>query len=253
MCKLFQQGLLAEWLGSGLQNHLRRFESARDLHLSTTSVVLFYTPSQNGLGVMLYAKQECGNQTLWHTICPEIEKFNPFHMKSIFKILVFSFFLLNLGNDVYAQRKNKKKCRQEQFAEIQNLVTRKQFIFVANRAFPQGGHSIDLTSNYGFVAVKGKESTGDLPFFGRAYSAPYGGGGGIEFEKTEIRKEKLNINKGTRKISYCFEARGIDDTYSIKMDIECNGNASLSVSCNKRSTISYMGKVSEIEEDEENE
>ena len=26
-----KNGLLAEWLGGGLQNHLRRFESARDL------------------------------------------------------------------------------------------------------------------------------------------------------------------------------------------------------------------------------
>ncbi len=32
-----KQGLLAEWLGTGLQNRLRRFESARDLEMGKSS------------------------------------------------------------------------------------------------------------------------------------------------------------------------------------------------------------------------
>lgn len=34
-------GLVAEWLGSGLQNRLQRFESARDLHIKALITVCY--------------------------------------------------------------------------------------------------------------------------------------------------------------------------------------------------------------------
>ncbi len=39
-----QYGLVAEWLGTGLQNRALRFESGRDLRKSATHVALFYFP-----------------------------------------------------------------------------------------------------------------------------------------------------------------------------------------------------------------
>ncbi|WP_439184711.1 DUF4251 domain-containing protein [Carboxylicivirga taeanensis] len=171
-------------------------------------------------------------------------------MKSIFSIITLSLILLSPTFSASAQKKNKKERQQEQFIETQKLVNSKQFIFVPDRAFPQGGRSIDLTTNYGFVKVEGTETTGDLPYFGRAYSVPYGGGSGIKFETTSIKNEQIEINEKKMRISYSFEARSKEDTYSLKLDIGYNGNASLSVMSNNRSHISYNGQVSELKEEE---
>ncbi len=37
--QLTEFGLVAEWLGSGLQNRVQRFESARDLEIETKTLV----------------------------------------------------------------------------------------------------------------------------------------------------------------------------------------------------------------------
>lgn len=174
-------------------------------------------------------------------------------MKSIIGILLLSSVLLLSSGETFAQKKSKKERRTEQFTETQKLFNSKQFIFVADRAFPQGGRSIDLTTNYGFIKIMDSETVGDLPFFGRGYTIPYGGDGGIKFEMTNIENEKVEINESKMRILYSFEAKSKDDVYRINMDIGYGGGTSVSVTSNNRSFISYNGQVSEIKKDKDNE
>ena len=48
---ILRKGRVAEWLGSGLQNHLQRFESARDLRSSFISkeMKLFLFTGHSGM------------------------------------------------------------------------------------------------------------------------------------------------------------------------------------------------------------
>ncbi|TRX64261.1 DUF4251 domain-containing protein [Carboxylicivirga sp. M1479] len=171
-------------------------------------------------------------------------------MKSLFSILILSSFLLMPNQVALAKdKKSKKEKRMEQFTETKKLVDSKQFIFVPDRAFPQGGRSIDLTTNYGFVKIMDSETEGDMPFFGRGFSVPYGGGEGIKFDKTSIENEEIEINEKKMRLTYSFEARGDNDTYRISMDISYGGSTSVSVTSNNRSHISYNGSISKIEED----
>ncbi|MCT4587722.1 MAG: DUF4251 domain-containing protein [Carboxylicivirga sp.] len=175
-------------------------------------------------------------------------------MRSLFNIFILSAIMLVSSTTTFAEKKQKKKeKRMEQFAETKKLVDSKQFIFVPNRAFPQGGRSIDLTTNYGFIKIMGSETEGDMPFFGRAYSASYGGDGGIKYDKTSIENEKIEVNEKKMRISYSFEAKGKNDTYRINMEITYGGNASVSVTSNNRAHISYNGDISIIEEKEKKE
>jgi len=172
-------------------------------------------------------------------------------MKSFISYLVLSTLLIVSVQDSFGQKKSKKERRMEEFVETQKLIDTKQFIFVPDRAFPQGGRSIDLTTNYGFIKIMGEETEANMPFFGRGYSGmPYGGDGGIKFDKTSIKDEKIELNEKKMRISYSFEARGENDTYRINMEIGSNGNASVSVTSNNRSHISYNGEISEIEKKE---
>lgn len=154
-----------------------------------------------------------------------------------------------------AQKKNKKERQMEQFAETQKLIDQKEFIFVPDRAFPQGGRSIDLTTNYGFIKIMGEETEADMPFFGRGYSGiGYGGSdSGIKYEKTSIENEKVEINEKKKKVIYSFEAKSKNDTFRITMDISYSGSTSVSVISNNRSSISYNGTTSIIEKEEEKE
>ncbi len=171
-------------------------------------------------------------------------------MKSIFSIIFLSSILLVGTTNAVAQKKSKKERRMEQFTETQKLVDSKQFIFVPDRAFPQGGRSIDLTTNYGFIKIMGEETEGDMPFFGRGYTIPYGGDGGIKFDKTALKNEQVELNEKKMRISYSFEAKSKDDNYRIQMDIGYNGNTSVSVISNNRSQISYSGEISLIENED---
>ncbi len=170
-------------------------------------------------------------------------------MKTIVSTLILSLVLILSSGNAFAQKKNKKERHMEQFTETQKLIDAKQFIFVPDRAFPQGGRSIDLTTNYGFIKIMGTETNGDLPFFGRGYTVPYGGDGGIKFDKTTIENEKIEINEKKMRILYSFDAKSKDDVYKISMDIGYNGSTSVGVTSNNRSFISYNGQVSEIKEE----
>jgi len=173
-------------------------------------------------------------------------------MKRITHLVLFTFLIIGVQTS-FGQKKSKKERRMEQFAETQKLVDTKAFTFVPNRAFPQGGRSIDLTTNYGFIKIMNTKTEGDMPFFGRGYNVSYGGDGGIKFKETTIEKEKIEVNKKKMRILYNFEAKGKNDTYRISMDISYSGNASVNVISNNRSAISYNGEISATEDKDEDE
>ena len=158
-------------------------------------------------------------------------------MKSILSYLVLITFLTAPTSYICGQRKSKKQLKLEEFAKITEIVKEKQFRFVADRAFPMQGRSIDLTTNYGFIDIEGNKSKGDLPYFGRAYSLAYGGDGGINFDN-KIQNEAIEINEKKKRINFRFEVAGENDAYRINMDIFYNGKTSVSITSNNRSHIS---------------
>ena len=78
---------------------------------------------------------------------------------------------------VTAQRENKteKAARLEQdFQDTVSLVETNQFMVKIDRVFPQGGHDLTRFNPRGEISIKDSIAEGQLPFFGRAYSLPYG-------------------------------------------------------------------------------
>lgn len=165
-------------------------------------------------------------------------------------IMVFVFLSANLTSVSGQDKKTREEKRQEKFEETVQLIEDLNFIFEADRAFPQGGASIDLTTNYGFLKIK-KDSTavGDLPFFGRAFSVDYGGSGGIEFSG-KMEELEYSANKERKRISFSFKVKD-DDYYQISFDVSYNGDASLNVISQNRSSIRYNGDISLPEEEKQ--
>lgn len=164
-------------------------------------------------------------------------------MKTKLSILLV-LCLLNLS--VFAQQKTKKELKAEkelqQQKEIEALIDSKDFVFEAQKVTPQGGRFIILDYNTYFLKFNTEKTTCDLPFFGRGFNVPYGGGdGGIKFEGTP---ENIRVEK--KKNSYIFRAtiKGKNDVYDLLFSIFNNKTASLSINSNNRASISYDGLIS---------
>ncbi|GHT63736.1 hypothetical protein FACS189451_10790 [Bacteroidia bacterium] len=107
---------------------------------------------------------------------------------------------------------------------------------------PAQGASRHLTSSYS-LSVQGDTLISYLPYFGKAYNIPYGGGNGLNFTAS-LFDYSLSFNaKGTALIS--FRAHSESDVYLYNIEIFNNGNASIRVSSNNRQGISFSGRLEE--------
>lgn len=119
------------------------------------------------------------------------------------------------------------------------------FVVEINRALPMGGRSVNLTSLYS-IEIKGDSVYSHLPYYGRAYSLPYGGGEGLLFRKPLTDYQVTYDNKD--KATITFNCRSDDDNYGFSLQIFPNGSATLFVQPVNRQSISYHGSLSLEEE-----
>lgn len=161
------------------------------------------------------------------------------------KLLILLVLLCFFDFSVFAQEKTKKELKAERELQKQKeteaLIDSKNFVFEAQKVSPQGGRTLNLDYNTYFLKFNTERTTCDLPFFGRAFNVPYGGGdGGIKFEGIP---EDIKIEK--KKKSYKVKAivKGKDDVYTLYFDIFFDGGATLSINSNNRASISYDGEV----------
>ena len=141
--------------------------------------------------------------------------------KLIFISLLFS--ILSLSVSAQKPTKAEKAAQLEQeFQQTRQLIESNHFQFELNRVYPQGGQDLSRFNPRGKFVITDSVAKGTLPFFGRAYSLPYGEGGGIEFD---------------------------GDTYQISMEISGGGNCSVNLNSNNRAQISYSGTVSPVKDE----
>lgn len=158
------------------------------------------------------------------------------------KTIRMLFFLLLVAvisvSTLSAQTKKEKKEMKQQ--AVKELVLSEKYKIDVNRALPARGRSVSLTSPYS-VEVRNDSIISYLPYYGRAYSIPYGGGEGLNF-KAPINDYKIEWDKkGTAKIQ--FTARSTEDRFSFNIDIFSNGSSSIFVNMQNRQSISFQGDL----------
>jgi hypothetical protein len=163
-------------------------------------------------------------------------------MKTLYIFLITAAVIA--GTAATSDARDKRETRQDRFRETAELVESGEFIFIARRAHPQAGRSIDLTTHDAVLEISGNTGEARLPFFGRAFTVPYGGRGGIRFSG-EIENEEITRNEDRMRIRYSFELRD-HDYYKVIMNIGYDGNATVDVISSNRSQISYQGRISGI-------
>ena len=159
-------------------------------------------------------------------------------MKKI-RLLLICLAVLCAGSQVlYAQ--SKKEKAEKKAGAVKELINSRHYTVDVLRAYPMGGESVNLTSPYS-LEIRGDSLISYLPYFGRAYSIPYGGGKGLIFD-APITNYRCVINtKKTALIT--FESRNDEDVYQFQVDIFPSGSATIDVVPTKRQSISYQGDL----------
>lgn len=161
------------------------------------------------------------------------------NMKTLKSFIIIGLALLIGGaQPMFAQSKKEKREQKEK--EVMELLSSGNFSIDVDRALPMGGKSVNLTSPYS-LELRGDSAISHLPYFGRAYSVPYGGGDGLRFEEPLQDYTVTQNKKGTTQIK--FEVRTREDNYTYNIDVFKNGSSTINVQPVNRQSITFHGNL----------
>jgi len=160
-------------------------------------------------------------------------------MKQIFIVtsLLLSILLSGCSSmkGLNAEDKNVKEVA------LREAIEKREFIIDVDHMMPTGGRSRALTSSYS-LEISGEDVKSHLPYAGRAYSIPYGGGEGLIFNSKIT--EYVSSVKAKGKTVIEFRTRTKEDQFVYRIEIYPNGSATVHVRPNNRQAISFSGKAS---------
>lgn len=159
-------------------------------------------------------------------------------MRHIRLLFLLGIVLLTGGQSLYSQTKKEKKEQKEK--EIKEMIDERRFTINVDRALPMRGRTVNLTSPYS-LEMRGDSAISYLPYFGRAYSLPYGGGDGLRFEESITDYQSTFNKKGTARIK--FVARTKEDTFRFDVQVFSNGSSIINVTPTNRQQITYQGEL----------
>jgi len=156
------------------------------------------------------------------------------------KLLLLLAGLLILSFSGQAQDKKTQPAP----SPMQKRIESKRFVFRAQTASPQRGGLIQLTGVGYTLKVSPDTIVCDLPYYGRAYTAPIGTSDvGMKFTSTQFEYAVKPKKKKGWIIS--IRTQDLSDNVRGTLTVFENGTASLFLSSNNRQSISYNGLVEE--------
>jgi hypothetical protein len=153
-------------------------------------------------------------------------------MKIISWLLGLGLLITGLPTAVMSQN--------DESSNLKENLSSKTFVFKARTANPARGRTINLTSDY-TLKVLGDSVIADLPYYGRAYSAPIGQPGGISFISVDFDYSLTQDKKNRWRIS--IDPRDVSDAQELSMTVFENGEADLIVTSTNRQVITFRGHI----------
>ena len=159
-------------------------------------------------------------------------------MKSLLSLVLLVVALMALEGCATAEERAARAA--EQAARVKVALTEKRYKIMVERMYPMRGGSKNVSSNYS-VEVRNDSLFSYLPYFGRAYQVPYGGGKGLNFTERIGSYHESQGKHGQRHIE--IDVRNDEDTYLYTIDVYDNGNSDIEVQPRQRERISYSGEM----------
>ena len=128
----------------------------------------------------------------------------------------------------------------EQAAKVKAALTARNYKIGIDHMYPMKGGSKSVSYGYS-VEVRNDSLFSYLPYFGRAFNVPYGGGKGLNFESPIESYQESEMKSGKRHIEISLTNE--EDTYLYTIDVFDNGSSSVGVQSRQRESISYSGEM----------
>ncbi|WP_297329087.1 DUF4251 domain-containing protein [uncultured Bacteroides sp.] len=154
------------------------------------------------------------------------------------KLILWGLICMIAAMPAFAQSRSEKKARIER--AVKEAVDAKTYEINVDRMHPIKGGSRTLTTNYS-LKVRNDSVYSYLPYFGVAYSVPYGGGKGMIFNEPLTDYTTKKLKKG--KVQVAFQTRSEGDNYEYSLTIYPNGSTTINVQATNRQSISYTGEM----------
>jgi hypothetical protein len=127
---------------------------------------------------------------------------------------------------------------------IKSLIESKRFLFKVQTIMPLSGTVRQSLNEYD-IRLYGDSLISQLPYFGRAFTAPMPGErGGFYFTSTDFDYSVKNRRKGGWEI--LLKPRDVRDVREYSISVSGKGYANLRVTSNNRQPISYSGVVAPL-------
>lgn len=149
--------------------------------------------------------------------------------------------LLVFAGIVSGQNENRQSKSAATAAKVKKTVESGRYQLDVDQAQPMNGRFIALTSKYTLNLQK-DSSTAFLPYFGRAYRAPFNSDGGIKFSEP-VKELKMLFNDKKQEFNVSFTVQTTEDTYRFFISIWTNGTARINVTGNNRQPIYFTGEI----------
>lgn len=132
-------------------------------------------------------------------------------MKTRKQILMLLLVMLAGIPTLSAQTKKEKKEQKKE--AVRQLIVSEDYKIDVNTAMPMRGRSIPLTSQYS-LQIRNDSVFSYLPYYGRAYSVPYGGGSGLIFN-APLKEYTMDMDKKGNAVIK-FSARSPEDFFEFR-------------------------------------
>lgn len=134
------------------------------------------------------------------------------------------------------------KTTPQKIQEVTRQIQSKNYTIAVRYANPMRGAQLYLTTEYD-LRIKNDSAFAYLPFFGVAYSAPYGGGeGGIKFAEPMKDYTVLSTKKSDG-WEIRFKVKAKENDYDIFISVFNNGSAMITANSFNRDAISFTGEL----------
>lgn len=158
-------------------------------------------------------------------------------MKCLISLIIA---VLTLASCATADKVARDERRREKAGMVAESIESGRYRVGIRTAYPIRGGAVQVTGDYG-LEVSGDSVTVYLPYFGRGYTLPYGGGKGLNFKALTTEYDVRKMKRGRTRVE--FSTRNDEDTYRFTVDVFDNGQVSIYVQPQQRSRISYSGEL----------
>lgn len=161
-------------------------------------------------------------------------------MKTI-SFIIIGILLIVFSGFQPGERKLRKIQKEREMLE---MLESGEFRFVARSARSSLGNFNNLGAHYDLV-FDSLRIKAFLPYYGRAYSAPYNSEGGVKFD---LKADKIEKRWDKKKKRYIMATEVSDqrDSYSIYMTASLSGYADVIINFRNRQMISYYGTLERL-------